>query len=180
MLPRSMKLSDNDVVSARTESAPRQRFDAAPKAAQAPSGGIPVSAEQGRPILFVDGCCVLCQRTAGWVARRDRRGRVALAALQGETARRLLPGAVRAAAADGTAGSVVWRTAGGRLLLRSSAVLAAVAVLGGWYRGAVLLRLVPAPLRDALYDVVARRRRRWFGATRECLLPTAAGSVVLD
>ena len=159
------------LMSVRTEAAPRREFDAALGADAASSG---------RPILFVDGCCVLCQRAAGWVARRDRRGRVALAALQGETARRLLPGALRAAAADGMPGSVVWRTPGGRLLLRSTAVLAAVAALGGWYRAAALLRLAPAPLRDALYAAVARRRRRWFGVTRECLLPVAAGSTVLD
>lgn len=145
-----------------------------------PPGGAPESAGASRPILFVDGCCVLCQRAAGWIARRDRNGRVALAALQGETARRLLPAGLRAAAAGGTPGSVVCRAPDGRLLLRSTAVLTAVAALGGWYRAAALLRLVPAPLRDAWYAVVARRRRRWFGATRECVLPGAAGGPVLD
>ena len=140
----------------------------------------PGAAEQppARPILFVDGQCVLCQRTARWVMRRDRRGRVALAALQGTTARRLLPPALRGEA-GGTApaapGSVVWREVDGRLRTRSAAVLAVAAALGGRYRiGAALLRLVPAPLRDALYLALARRRRRWFGATDRCLLPAAA------
>ena len=191
-------------MSARTVAAPRRSFDVAPEGDvvvgmdaavgvdvavganaapgmdAAPSSGVPPSLRESRPILFVDGCCVLCQRAAGWVVRRDRRGRVALAALQGETARRLLPGGLRAAAADGGPGSVVWHTPEGRLLLRSTAVLAAVAALGGWYRAVGLLWLVPAPLRDALYAAVARRRRRWFGVTRECLLPGAAGSRVLD
>ena len=146
----------------------------------APPGGVPESSGGSRPILFVDGCCVLCQRAAGWVARRDRRGRVALAALQGQTARRLLPDSVRAAAADAGPDSVVWRTPDGRLLMRSTAVLTAIAALGGRYRAAALVRLVPAPLRDALYAAVARRRRRWFGVTRACLLPGAAGGRVLD
>ena len=153
---------------------------AGPGAAAVPSAGLQAATEGGRPVLFVDGCCVLCQRAAAWVARRDRRGRVALASLQGATACRMLPDALRVAAVDGTAGSVVCRAPDGRLLLRSTAVLTAVAALGGWYRAAALLRLVPAPLRDALYGAVARRRRRWFGATRECLLPEAEGSKVLD
>ena len=130
-----------------------------------------------RPILFVDGQCVLCQRTARWVMRRDRRGRVALAALQGRTARLLLPPALLGGA-GGTAtapGSLVWREVDGQIRVRSAAVLAVAAALGGRYRiGAALLRLVPAPLRDALYLAVARRRRRWFGATDRCLLPAAA------
>lgn len=159
-------------MTAGSQARPRREYDASLEAHTVPSGGVPV--------LFVDGCCVLCQRAAGWIARRDRGGRVALAALQGEAAQRLLPEALRCAASDATRGSVVWRTARGALLVRSTAVLAAVAALGGWYRAAALLRLVPAPLRDALYGAVARRRRRWFGATRECLLPAAAGSTVLD
>ena len=172
-------------------------------------GRLPGAPEQApaRPILFVDGHCVLCQRTARWVMRRDRRGRVSLAALQGKTARRLLPpallegapapqrsgiaenaGGPRAQALHGEAGrtepadtapaapgSLVWREVDGRIRIRSAAVLAVAAALGGRYRiGAALLRLVPAPLRDALYLAVARRRRRWFGATDRCLLPAAA------
>lgn len=145
------------------------------------------------PILFIDGHCVLCQHAAQWVLRHDRRGRVALAALQGKTAHRLLPAALcgerdedrctgilrRPAPADQPAavgpGSLVWREGDGRIRLRSAAVLAVAVALGGWYRaGAMLLWLVPAPLRDALYQALARRRRRWFGTTDRCRLPAAA------
>ena len=147
---------------------------AAPGASAAPT--------PARPILFVDGQCVLCQRAARWVLRRDRNGRVTLAALQGRTARRLLPAALRGAAsaggesgADAAPDSLVWREPDGRIRIRSAAVLAVAAALGGRYRaGAALLRLVPAPLRDALYLALARRRRRWFGASDRCRLPAPA------
>lgn len=152
------------------------------------------------PILFIDGHCVLCQRAAQWVLRHDRRGRVALAALQGRTAHRLLPAALcgegdedrrtgifrQPAPADQPAavgpGSLVWRGSDGRIRLRSAAVLAVAVALGGWYRaGAALLWLVPAPLRDALYRALARRRRRWFGTTDRCRLPAEShGNRLLD
>lgn len=152
------------------------------------------------PILFIDGHCVLCQRAAQWVLRHDRRGRVALAALQGRTAHRLLPAALceepaparrtgvsrRPARADQSVaagpGSLVWRESDGRIRLRSAAVLAVGVALGGWYRaGAAVLWLVPAPLRDALYLALARRRRRWFGTADRCRLPAAPhGSRLLD
>jgi predicted DCC family thiol-disulfide oxidoreductase YuxK len=32
--------------------------------------------------------------------------------------------------------------------------------------------LVPKPLRNALYRLVARNRYRWFGRDEECLLPS--------
>lgn len=133
------------------------------------------------PILFVDGHCVLCQRAAQWVLRHDRRGRVAVAALQGMTAHRLLEGREAASVAP-CSGSLVWREVDGRIRIRSAAVLAVAAALGGWYRaGATLLWLVPAPLRDALYLALARRRRRWFGTTDRCRLPAAShGNRLLD
>ena len=153
------------------------------------------------PILFIDGHCVLCQRAAQWLLRHDRRGRVALAALQGKTAHRLLPAALREEPTDGRAtaadpdrdaaparqvpafpGSLVWREVDGRIRVRSAAVLAVAATLGGWYRAAAaLVRLVPVPLRDALYLALARRRRRWFGTTDRCRLPAAShGNRLLD
>jgi len=50
---------------------------------------------------------------------------------------------------------------------------AAIAVLSslprlGWVQ---LLRLVPPPLRDRGYDLIARNRYRWFGRTETCLVP---------
>lgn len=137
-----------------------------------------------RPILFIDGHCVLCQRAAQWVLRHDRRGSVTLAALQGNTAHRLLPAALcqESAPSPASTGSLVWRGSDGRIRLRSAAVLAVAVALGGWYRaGAALLWLVPAPLRDALYLALARRRRRWFGTTDRCRLPAAShGNRLLD
>jgi predicted DCC family thiol-disulfide oxidoreductase YuxK len=32
--------------------------------------------------------------------------------------------------------------------------------------------VVPRPLRDWAYDIVARRRYRWFGRRETCMVPT--------
>lgn len=125
-----------------------------------------------KPILFVDGHCLLCQRAAQWVVDHDRYGRVALAALQGEIAQRLLPPELRGGAGRAEApGSLVWRGADGRLAVRSEAVIAVAVAIGGWYATlAGVLRLVPRPVRDALYRLVAGQRHR-LGAAAGCPLP---------
>jgi predicted DCC family thiol-disulfide oxidoreductase YuxK len=46
-----------------------------------------------------------------------------------------------------------------------------LSALPGW-RWARGLRWVPRPLRDGVYDVVARNRYRWFGRSETCLVPT--------
>jgi predicted DCC family thiol-disulfide oxidoreductase YuxK len=38
---------------------------------------------------------------------------------------------------------------------------------------AVVLRVIPAVLRDRLYNPVARNRYRWFGERPSCYLPQA-------
>jgi predicted DCC family thiol-disulfide oxidoreductase YuxK len=99
------------------------------------------------------------------VARADRAGRLRFAALQGETARRTLPPALIEAVA-----SAAWLDARG-LALRSEALLRACALLPPPWRWLGLLRAVPRPLRDCVYEWVAARRRRlslgpleWHGA----------------
>jgi predicted DCC family thiol-disulfide oxidoreductase YuxK len=44
--------------------------------------------------------------------------------------------------------------------------------MGGWFRVLKALRLLPRPLRDWVYDIVARNRYRWFGKVEACALLT--------
>lgn len=119
-----------------------------------------------RPIVFFDGVCALCNRWVDRMLRCDRDGVLAFAPLQGETARRLL---------DLPAGEVpesLVLLEGGELRTRSSAVLSALRLLGGrWRLLARALRMIPSPIRDGLYDRVARNRYRWFGRRPSCRLP---------
>ena len=53
----------------------------------------------------------------------------------------------------------------------TDAIVRVVASLGGLWRMVHALRVLPPPLRDRLYRVVARNRYRWFGRHDACLLP---------
>jgi predicted DCC family thiol-disulfide oxidoreductase YuxK len=74
--------------------------------------------------------------------------------------------------------SVVWlepAAAGGtdRVLVRSAAVLRVLHYLGGiWSVLGTIGALVPAVLRDWVYDFVARHRHKIIRADASCLLPT--------
>jgi predicted DCC family thiol-disulfide oxidoreductase YuxK len=108
-------------------------------------------------LLFYDGRCGLCHLSVRALLALDRDGALRFAPLGGKTFRDLVPGAERAALPD----SLVLRTADGRLLTRSAAVLGSLRLVGGKAKGlAALARVVPRPLADRLYDGVARVRRR--------------------
>lgn len=110
--------------------------------------------------LFYDGGCGLCHRFVSFVARRDRGERFLFAPLGGEHFRAQVSEQERQRLPE----TLVLRTADGRLLTRSSAVLAALRALGGiWRAVAAVAVAIPAPVRDGVYDFVARIRYRLFG-----------------
>ena len=61
----------------------------------------------------------------------------------------------------------------GHALFKSDATLAVISSLPHW-RWARAFRLVPKPLRDAVYDLVARNRYRIFGTYEACYLGDAS------
>lgn len=111
------------------------------------------------PILFYDGTCGLCHGAVLFALKRDKAGRFRFAPLQGETLAELTPEDARVALPD----SLVLREPDGRLFTRSSAVIALLQGLGPFWRmmGA-LLWIIPRPLRNLGYDLVAKVRHRLF------------------
>jgi predicted DCC family thiol-disulfide oxidoreductase YuxK len=61
-----------------------------------------------------------------------------------------------------------------RVLSRSGAALYIFSRLGGVWRLAGAVRVLPQRIRDSLYDAVARRRYRIFGKYNTCSLPETA------
>jgi predicted DCC family thiol-disulfide oxidoreductase YuxK len=110
--------------------------------------------------LFYDGTCGLCHRAVRFVIAEDPGGvAFRFAPLQGGRFRAALDDDARADLPD----SLVVLTADGRVLTRSRAVRHLLLRLGGlWGVLARLAGVIPAPLGDAAYDVVAGLRRRLF------------------
>lgn len=122
------------------------------------------------PLILFDGECNLCNGFVQFVIRRDPRARFHFAALHSAAGRRALEQAgVQAQLPD----SIVLISAG-RVRVRSAAALAILRGLGWLWPLTSVFLLVPRPLRDAVYDWVARHRLRWFGRQQSCWVPTAA------
>jgi predicted DCC family thiol-disulfide oxidoreductase YuxK len=123
--------------------------------------------------IFYDGHCGLCHRFVRFLLAEDPEGRAfRFAPLQGMAFRAAVPEARRAGLPD----SIVLRAGNGALLVRSSAVVHALDRLGGlWRLGGRLAVLLPRPLRDGVYDLVARLRHRLFRSPEEScpLVPEA-------
>jgi predicted DCC family thiol-disulfide oxidoreductase YuxK len=146
-----------------------------PRASQAGPGAKPPDTKKmrGRTVVFYDGVCGLCNRFTQFLLVRDRVGRIAFAPLQGPNARARLPRyGVDPADLDTVYAIADWDLPGERVYARAPAVLYALRQLGGaWSLAARLAGLVPRPIADAIYDLIARRRYRVFGRYDTCPLP---------
>lgn len=120
------------------------------------------------PVVLFDGLCRLCSGVVDFVIRRDPRRRFRFAPLQGETARRLLREHGRMA--DGL-DTLVLIEDGGTSVRSTAARRIARRLPFPWSLLGICLQAVPAAKRHRAYDLVARRRHRWFGVRETCRLP---------
>jgi predicted DCC family thiol-disulfide oxidoreductase YuxK len=123
-----------------------------------------------RYLVLYDGTCGLCDRSVQWLLRHDRKGALRYAPLQGSTARQFVD---EREVYDTM--MLVERDDDGapRLFNASRAFFEICRVLGGGWRAASWLRVLPVGLTDSAYHVVARNRYRWFGQVDACRIPSA-------
>lgn len=120
------------------------------------------------PVLLFDGECGLCQACVRALLRADRAAALRYAPLQGAAAQAFLRAQGLPTADFDTLIFVPdWRRQQpGLFLVRTDAVLAACATVGGGMGALAELRVVPRGLRDGVYRLVARWRYRLFGEYR--------------
>jgi predicted DCC family thiol-disulfide oxidoreductase YuxK len=125
------------------------------------------------PVLLYDGVCGICNRGVRSILRLDRDGILRFAALDGDFARAIIDRHPHLRGVD----SFVFVDAPGhpeeKVTARSAAALRVADYLGGPWKLLRIAHLIPAPMRDWLYDQVASNRYRIFGKYDTCPIPTA-------
>jgi predicted DCC family thiol-disulfide oxidoreductase YuxK len=118
-------------------------------------------------IVHFDGTCAFCERAVIFIAKRDPAGYFRFGASQSPQAAALLEpyGLTR-----DTARSLIL-IEDGRAYLRSTATLRIAARLRSPWSLARVCLLVPVPVRDAVYRVVAAIRHRLAGRSNACEIP---------
>ena len=122
------------------------------------------------PIVLFDGVCNLCNTSVDFLIRNDKRGELRFSALQSEVAESLLKNVTKP---DRLPDSVMLLE-NGKLYTRSTAALKIVRHLPGYFKVFYVFIIIPRPVRDLVYDWIARNRYRWYGKKETCRLPSAA------
>jgi predicted DCC family thiol-disulfide oxidoreductase YuxK len=117
-----------------------------------------------KPLFIFDGVCVLCSSGAAWLMRRDKHRAFRYTSAQSPLGESLYQ--YYGAALDET----YLLLDRGRIFDKSDGYLRMAGILGGWWSFTRVSRLIPRAIRDAVYDVIARNRYKWFGKTDCCKL----------
>lgn len=118
-------------------------------------------------VLF-DGVCNLCNGFVNFIIDRDSRDRFRFGSLQSEIAAELMEKhGIDASKTDSVV--VIDRRVA---FTRSTAALCIAKNMGGVWPVLYVFRVIPAFIRDPIYDWVARNRYKWFGKKELCRIPT--------
>ena len=61
---------------------------------------------------------------------------------------------------------------GDDVLRSSDAIIALGRYVGGFHKIVIIGKIIPRPIRDWLYSLIAKNRYKFFGRTEACYLPT--------
>ena len=125
------------------------------------------------PVLLYDGECGVCDKSVQVILKHDRRKVMRFAALQSKYGKEVV---ARHSSLSNVDSLILIEPAdiigAEKIFIRSTAVLRIVAYLGGVWKLLLIGYIIPRPIRDFMYDVIARNRYRILGAPAACMLPS--------
>ena len=119
-------------------------------------------------VILYDGVCVFCSHWIWFIVTHDTERRFRITQIQSAYGARLAK-ALRIDPDDPDTNAVVH---GGVAWFKSDGALTVLSSLPGW-RWVRVFFVVPKPLRDLIYNLVAKNRYRIFGKYDACFVPDA-------
>ena len=119
-------------------------------------------------VVLFDGLCNLCSRSVQFIIKHERAEVLQFAAVQSPAGVRLL----KSVGLDPKDVKTFVLIADGRPYVKSDAAIRVATRFRGAWSLLAFFRIVPRPIRDWMYDVVATKRYQWFGRRETCFVPT--------
>jgi len=124
--------------------------------------------EVQHPVILFDGVCNLCSGSVQFIINRDPSGIFRFATLQSETGKNL----VSKFDLPNDKPDAIILVENSEYYSRSTAALRILQRLGSLWQLLYVFILVPRPIRDYFYDIVARNRYKWYGKRAQCMIPS--------
>jgi predicted DCC family thiol-disulfide oxidoreductase YuxK len=125
--------------------------------------------EKGKKIILFDGVCNLCNNSVNFIIKHDKKDVFRFASLQSEIGKKLVS---ERGLDPEELDSIILIEPGVAYYRKSTAALEISRELSGGYSLLKNFLFLPDSLRDAVYDLIANNRYKWFGKQESCMIPT--------
>ncbi|MEK3887574.1 thiol-disulfide oxidoreductase DCC family protein [Bacillus sp. FSL K6-3431] len=120
-----------------------------------------------KPVILFDGVCNFCDSSVQFIIKRDPNSYFHFTSLQSPIGQSLLKEYNVPANID----SMVL-IENDKLFYRTSASLRICGRLTGLWKLLYIFLLIPPPIRNIFYHIIAKNRYKWFGKKDSCTLPS--------
>lgn len=118
-------------------------------------------------IILFDGECHFCDYSVQFIIKRDKRALYKFASIQSDAGKELY----RKHSVPAEIDSLIL-VKDDKCYFKSSAALTICKNLDGGWKLFYGLIMVPRPIHDYFYGIVAKNRYKWFGKKDSCILPS--------
>ncbi|MCE2849440.1 MAG: DUF393 domain-containing protein [Chitinophagaceae bacterium] len=112
-------------------------------------------------IVLFDGICNLCNASVRFITRHDKNNTIQFASLQSETSKELL---LKMKSDSQKIDSIIF-ISNEKMFIKSDAAIEIAKLMDGFPRLLKYFQFIPRPIRDYVYDMIAKNRYRLFGKT---------------
>lgn len=127
-------------------------------------------AQAGRNIILFDGICNFCNGAVNFIIKQDVEEKFLFTSLQSESGQKYLT--ELGLPVNHFDSFVYIDTDCNKYYTKSTAALYVAKELRKPWKLLFPFIIIPQPIRDYIYDFVAKNRYRWFGEKQECMIPT--------
>ncbi|WP_420322649.1 thiol-disulfide oxidoreductase DCC family protein [Flagellimonas sp.] len=122
-----------------------------------------------KKIILFDGVCNLCNGAVKFIIKWDKKDVFRYAALQSEIGKQLI---AERTIDTSKVDSIILIEPGVAYFTKSDAALEITQHFGGLWKAFAIFTWIPKIFRDAIYDLIAKNRYKWFGRKDACMIPT--------
>jgi predicted DCC family thiol-disulfide oxidoreductase YuxK len=123
-----------------------------------------------KSIILFDGVCNLCNSSVNFIIKNDEKQTFLFASLQSDAAKEIL--------LQFSSNKIDFKSIllikNGIIYDKSTAVLLIIKQLSNYYKFLYAFIIIPAFIRDMVYNFIAKYRYKWFGKNESCMIPSVS------
>ena len=128
-----------------------------------------ITIPENKQLILFDGICNLCNRSVQFVIKHDKKDKFLFTALQSNIGRKIIQELnIDTSKTD----SILLFIPDKGLSIKSTAALYIAKNLRPPINILLIFIIIPNFIRNWIYDLIARKRYKWFGRTNECMIPS--------